>query len=733
MKKQLFYSLIAGFLGISVIAQDNALDFDGSNDYVNVGPQAGLVMSATLTIEAWVFPEGAGSGGAQGGIIVNKEGEYEIARFANGYVGWAFANVNPGWFWHETPAFLPLNQWSHVAVTYQSGIAKTYLNGELVETYNGSGNIGDINGSTNDFRIGGRQALSHYFNGRIDDVEIWNIVRTESQIKENVYREHPSPASEPGLVAYYKFNETSGTSVTDHSASGFNGTMTNMDPVTDRVTSTAPNPYESIAFGFWQNNSTWAAGQLAPVHAWARVDIKSEVTVDSQEEALEVMIEAGQTLTVEPASSLTVSGDLINNAGTAGLVLQSDAGGNGSLIEYSGAEATVQRYFTGNDPDWHLIGSPVTGALSEVFTGMYLQEYDETTGLYNEIIPTNGQLMPMKGYAVYSSLSASNTVTFTGNLNTGAVTANLTAVNPYGWNLLSNPYASSIDWDAVTLPSGLNNAVYYLEAGTGNFLSYNGGLGGGSRYIPPMQGFFVSASAPTAFVFDNSVRTHMGANSFYKSELNNFLAIKAEGNDFTDGTYIRFDSEATAEFDGQFDAYKIIAGHNDELPQIYTQAGSENLSINVLPDQPSVNLGFEAGTSGLYTLSIDEIEDIGTVMLEDLADGTLTDLNAGSYSYSYETGDDPYRFVLHFSPLSLSENTAAGLVKVYSSGNDIYVNIPENNTGEINVFSLTGQMVTSRPFSGSGIQKIAMDDRTGHFIVRVVTEGQVFSEKVFVR
>ncbi|MBN1339331.1 MAG: hypothetical protein JXA03_08410 [Bacteroidales bacterium] len=733
MKKQLFYSLIVVFLGISVIAQDNALDFDGSNDYVNVGPQAGLVMSATLTIEAWVFPEGAGSGGAQGGIIVNKEGEYEIARFANGYVGWAFANVNPGWFWHETPAFLPLNQWSHVAVTYQSGIAKTYLNGELVETYNGSGNIGDINGSTNDFRIGGRQALSHYFNGRIDDVEIWNIVRTESQIRENVYREHPSPATEAGLVAYYKFNETSGTNVTDHSASGFNGTMINMDPATDRVASTAPNPYESIAFGFWQNNATWNTGQLAPVHPWARVNIKSGVTVDSQEEALEVVIDAGQTLTIEPASSLTVSGDMINNAGAAGLVLQSDAGGNGSLIEYSGAEATVQRYFSGNDPAWHLTGSPVTGALSEVFTGMYLQEYDETTGLYTEIIPTNVPLIPMKGYAVYSNLSAFNTVTFTGNLNTGAVTASLTAVNPYGWNLLSNPYASSIDWDAVTLPSGVNNAVYYLEASTGNFLSYNGGLGGGSRYIPPMQGFFVSANASATMVFDNTVRTHTGANNFYKSELTNYLVIKAEGNGFSDRTYIRFDAGATPDFDGQSDAYKIIAGDNDDLPQIYTQAGAENLSINVLPDQTSVNLGFEAGVSGIYTLSLDEIEDIGTVTLEDLTDGTLTDLNAGNYSFSYESGDDPYRFVLHFAPLSLSGKTTAGLVKVYSAEKDINVNIPENITGEVSVFSITGQLITTAPFSGSGIQKIAMDGRSGHFIVRVVSDRQAFSEKVFVR
>jgi hypothetical protein len=42
------------------------------------------------------------------------------------------------------------------------------------------------------------------------------------------------------LIAYWRFDEKSGTECTDHSGSGFDGKMTGMDPATARIASTAP-------------------------------------------------------------------------------------------------------------------------------------------------------------------------------------------------------------------------------------------------------------------------------------------------------------------------------------------------------------------------------------------------------------------------------------------------------------------------------------------------------------
>ena len=58
----------------------SVLSLDGDGDEVRVEHSQSLVMTDTLTIEAWIYPFGPGSGDAGEGIIVNKEGEYERNR-----------------------------------------------------------------------------------------------------------------------------------------------------------------------------------------------------------------------------------------------------------------------------------------------------------------------------------------------------------------------------------------------------------------------------------------------------------------------------------------------------------------------------------------------------------------------------------------------------------------------------------------------------------------------------
>jgi hypothetical protein len=154
-----------------------------ANQHVSVADHPTLQMTDTLTMAAWIFPVSGGNytnfQGAigEGGIIVNKEDAYEMARFADGSIRWAFFNSTPGWVWVDSGAIAPLNTWSHVAVTYDNGLVKTYLNGTLVHTYNGTGTLLT---STTELRIGGRQLTDlqsgflQNFDGRIDEVFIYN-------------------------------------------------------------------------------------------------------------------------------------------------------------------------------------------------------------------------------------------------------------------------------------------------------------------------------------------------------------------------------------------------------------------------------------------------------------------------------------------------------------------------------------------------------------------------------
>ncbi|MDJ1484208.1 DUF6443 domain-containing protein [Cytophagaceae bacterium YF14B1] len=184
----------------------NALLFDGVNDFVQVGTITALKFTATATFEAWIYPTGAGSHATAGGVILSKEGEYLLARFPNGTIQCAFANTTPGWGWINTGVVAPLNTWSHVAVSYQNGVVKTYLNGTLANTYTGTGVIGDVATTQNDFRIGGRQGTSQYFAGQIDEVKVWSVERVEADIKA-AYQQKTDPAS-ASLVGYWSMDNS---------------------------------------------------------------------------------------------------------------------------------------------------------------------------------------------------------------------------------------------------------------------------------------------------------------------------------------------------------------------------------------------------------------------------------------------------------------------------------------------------------------------------------------------
>lgn len=201
---------------------NRALLLNGSGRALSMGDRSSLRMGATFTIEAWIRPTAAGTGGAGGGIIVNKEGEYEIARFADGTIRWAFANSNPGWTWIDTGYVAALDEWTHVAVSYDNGTVRTYANGTLVHTYEGAGALGDVDGR-NDFRVGAREGAEQGFIGLIDEVRVWNVARTGAQIAAR--HDELLGGSETGLVGYWRMDETDGPTVADLSSQGNHGTL----------------------------------------------------------------------------------------------------------------------------------------------------------------------------------------------------------------------------------------------------------------------------------------------------------------------------------------------------------------------------------------------------------------------------------------------------------------------------------------------------------------------------
>jgi hypothetical protein len=116
------------------------------------------------------------------GIIINKEGEYEIARYPDGTLQWALANTNPGWNWVNTGAVAPIGEWTHIAVAYDGERVRTWTNGVLRHEGPGSGTVGDIATVHNELWIGGRPLAPHFFAGEIDEVAIFDRALGEAEV-----------------------------------------------------------------------------------------------------------------------------------------------------------------------------------------------------------------------------------------------------------------------------------------------------------------------------------------------------------------------------------------------------------------------------------------------------------------------------------------------------------------------------------------------------------------------
>lgn len=131
--------------------------------------------------------------------------------------------------WHEltsAPGVLSLDNWQHVAGTYDGDSIKLYVNGNEVAAIQGVFNIISKEPFTSNpaVWIGVGFTIYSYFIGGIDEVEIWSRAKTQAEIQSNMYTGLP-PANNIGLRIYYKFDEGSGDNTADASDNGVTGIL----------------------------------------------------------------------------------------------------------------------------------------------------------------------------------------------------------------------------------------------------------------------------------------------------------------------------------------------------------------------------------------------------------------------------------------------------------------------------------------------------------------------------
>ena len=495
-------------------------------------------------------------------------------------------------------------------------------------------------------------------------------------------------------------------------------------------------------------------------------------------------------------NNLTINntnGVTLNNTATVNGILRLTAGAfttNGNLNQnlYNGAIAgtgtgtttgSIRFFKTIWGDRYHYLSTPLSVNTAADWNDNVTMKFGPAYNLYtyNETVPDsnvkNGwtavtslatTLQSMKGYALYFPRYTYNTMldvsgTYTHNAtysNNGLTnTPSTTPVNKPasdGWNLVGNPFPSTIDWRAGGwTKTGLDSAFYMWDSRTNKYVSFVNGVGsnGGTRYIGSMQGFFVKVKNPGTGTIGMTASTRVTSTLYdvFRTSENTYgdiFRLKAASGEFNDETVLRFKENASLNFDSQLDAYKLM---NEGLsPSLYSYSANVDYSVNSLPSslvEKTIPLTLVTAFSGKYSFTADLSEFGGEqiLWLEDRALETIQNLRENNvYTVDLDKGSIEGRFFIQYRNPALqtvtgnTEASAHNGIEIASYLQTVSILCSTNiQKANIIVIDALGKKVYEQENVeiSSGKLEFTLPVSTGIYIVRVNTANASTSQQVY--
>ncbi|WP_400190300.1 LamG-like jellyroll fold domain-containing protein [Hymenobacter sp. B81] len=210
LRKAGLLALLGTGLSFSSHAQlgGRALSFNNTRQHKVSVPLA--APTGSFTLESWVYFIGASfsDGGSHNTILEFGNDDIWFGVTFGGQLS-VYQVLSDG--------NVPTNTWAHVAYSWDGTTGRLYLNGTQIAANTtppapGGQNLGI------GYNVGDTS-----WNGYLDEVMVWNVARSASQIQAD--RQNGAAASAPGLVAYFKFDEASGQAVLNQVPGGVDGVL----------------------------------------------------------------------------------------------------------------------------------------------------------------------------------------------------------------------------------------------------------------------------------------------------------------------------------------------------------------------------------------------------------------------------------------------------------------------------------------------------------------------------
>uniref|UniRef100_UPI00286BA52C T9SS sorting signal type C domain-containing protein n=1 Tax=Flavobacterium sp. TaxID=239 RepID=UPI00286BA52C len=553
---------------------------------------------------------------------------------------------------------------------------------------------------------------------------------------------------------------------------GWSLVYTNATPGKVELVYAATSPTANLWIGAtdtsWTNAGNWSAGipdqnsDVSIVPAPNAPVITGNVNINS----LSIV---STSLTVNSGSNLTVTG-AITNTGTMTLASNANLIQSGTTNTNTGNITVNRNSNLLNRFDYTIWSSPTTNAalflktFSPATLDTRFYNYDEPSNLYSVIAsPTTTPFTTGAGYLIRmpdTDAGYPSAITyagaFTGVPNNGDISKSITNNGvTYGYNMIGNPYPSTIDAQAFITANTANieSSLYFwrkINAAAGSAYAVYNPMGSTSATpssalpngnIQVGQGFFVKAkTGATTVSFNNAMRVANNQNQFFKTKSvvdKNRVWLNLTN---TSGAFsqvlVGYTTDAIQGID-IFDAKYF----NDSSIALTSNINNEEYTIQGRPTFDAsdvVALNFKTDVAGDYTIALDHFDGLFStgqdIYLKDNKTGTETDLKIAVYNFTAVAGVDNTRFSLKYQKTlkvdapAFNENS----VRVYKNNGTLYVNSGNIAINNIKVFDIQGRLIIEQKNVKANSTTIKDSKATNQvFIVKIVGEdNSIVTKKV---